>query len=187
MIVLERETPMTEKRYRAGMSLVQAPAVRCNTLATKVNRNTIQGSVRLLLLSPNKGGLHCYNTVDQMTCCNESQGNESTALVDGAYDDQKKPTLNPVNVVVVAATEQVSEPMCTPECASVVELINATVDQLCFVDQDDSRGLSDARHATGGARNSETVSPQLSKNMVGWEKRGRFTIWPVSLGDDHHI
>lgn len=113
-----------------------------------------------------------------MTCCNESQGNESTVPVDGA-NNQKKPTLNPVNVVVVAATEQVSEP--------VVELINATVDQLCFIDQDDSRGLSEARHATGGARNSKTLSPQLSKNMVGWEKRGRFTIWPVSIGDDHHI
>lgn len=138
----------------------------------------------LLLLSQNKEGSHC-NITDYliMTGCNESQDNESTEPV-GAND--KKPTDNPVSVVVVPATEQVSEPGCTPECGSVVELVNTTMRQLCFVDQDDSHGPSDA-NATSVAHDSASLSPQPSKNTVGWEKRGRFTIWPVSIGDDHHI
>lgn len=184
MIVLERETPMNEKIPRRHVTRSKQP-VRCNTLTTraKVNRNTIRGSKRLLLLSPNKGELNCYITGDRiMTGCNESQGNESTKPSGGANS-----TVNPVTssvVVVAAATEQVSEPMCTPECGSMAELINTTVDQLCFVDQDDSCGPREA-HVTSRARmhNSASISPQPSKNTAGWEKRGRFTIWPVSLGD----
>jgi hypothetical protein len=118
-----------------------------------------------------------------MTGCNESQDNESTEPV-GAND--KKPTVNPVSVVVPSIA-QVSEPGCTPECGSMVELVNTTMRQLCFVDQDDSHGPSDANATSGAHDISASLSQHPSKKTVGWEKRGRFTIWPVSIGDDHHI
>lgn len=119
----------------------------------------------------------------------ESNGNnEPTEPVSIGIDEGGNPTGENPGIVVVAAAEEVSEPMCTQECGTVIELISNTVDQLCFMDQDDSRSSSEL---SSGAR-TESISPQPTKATMGtdgqgWQKRGRFIIWPVSLGEDRHV
>jgi hypothetical protein len=123
-----------------------------------------------------------------MTECDDSQSSGSTVPVAVA----KKKSTDALDVVV--NEDGVSEPTCVPECGSVSELINDTMEQLCMVDQDDSRGPSEA---TTGARGdgSDMLPQKQSKSSTGgflsngkvWQKRGRFTIWPVSLGDDRHV
>lgn len=122
-----------------------------------------------------------------MTECDDSQSSGSTVPV-ASVAKKKSTDLD----IVVNKEDGVSEPTCVPECGSVSELINDAVEQLCMVDQDDSRGPSEV---TTGARDGSNMSPQQSKSVTGGflsngkvgQKRGRFTIWPVSLGDDRHV
>jgi len=94
--------------------------------------------------------------------------------------------------LVANTTLPVLEPTCLPECASVAELINSTVEQFCMNDRSDSRGTS---NVAGGTRDDSHLSPLPDKPLcdafmdgqVSWQKRGRFIIWPVSLGEDRHV
>jgi len=118
----------------------------------------------------------------------DSQSSGSTVPVSS---EKKK---NPTDLDMVVATEDVAEPTCVPECGSVSELINDTVEHLCMIDRDDSRGPNEV---SSGARDLD-MSPKpeggkptrdslFGTQGQGWQKRGRFIIWPVSLGEDRHI
>ena len=85
---------------------------------------------------------------------------------------------------LVVTSESVKETTCIPECASVTELIHTTVEQLCMVDRDDSCGPRDEANMS-----PEPVKPSCDTftEGQGWQKRGRFIIWPVSLDKDDHL
>lgn len=125
-----------------------------------------------------------------MTECDESQSSNLTVPVAVAQKNEQSSDLD-----LVDATADVAEPSCTPECGSVTDLINNTAEQLCFIVRDDSRGLSEVanedrnvsvlpKSPSNGGKTGECF---LGMDGQICQKRGRFIIWPVSLGEERHV
>ena len=123
-----------------------------------------------------------------MTECDYSQSSGSTVPV--AVEQRKSPDLH-----IVITKENAAGPSCTPECGSMAELINETVERICLIDREDSRGPGDVTNKESVVSLSHRPSSEGGKTgdsflgMDGqvWQKRGRFTIWPVSIGEERHV
>lgn len=181
----DSELPPTKQSLL--VTSVPSPSARKEKICLIRKRSGTSGNA-----SVRPQGTCCCRKV-RMTECDESQGIGSTVPVSIVVLDKKKST--DLELAVNDKTELVSEPTCVQDCGSVSELISDTMEQLCIVDRDDSCGLS--ADGTNGPRTASSVSPQPKKetisgvSMLGgqkiWQKRGRFIIWPVGLGDDTHM
>ena len=121
----------------------------------------------------------------------ESQSIGSTVEVPSSDKDRE----------VVSGSKNVlkTNAYCIPNCSSMSELIGDKIDHICSFEGtlvDDSRGSSEVTNET------RTVTPPLSpqdaerqkavktiESFLGmdgqvWQRRGRFLVWPVSLGDE---
>jgi hypothetical protein len=97
----------------------------------------------------------------------------------------------------VSSADEGSKPPCgISQCASMTEMITQTMENLCVSDPVDSRGLreesTEARttkltHLSHEDISDESIVSFLGMEVQVWQKRGRFLVWPVSLGEEGKV
>jgi hypothetical protein len=95
----------------------------------------------------------------------------------------------PTDFAAVAREEEVSKPFCgIADCESMTEMISQTMDHLCVIGPVDSHGPSEvsteAPTTTPSHNTDKTIESFLGMEGQVWQKRGRFLVWPASVGEE---
>jgi hypothetical protein len=127
-----------------------------------------------------------------MSDSDDCRSTPSTEAVEVAKNDN---TL--ADLASVSSTEEGSEPpFGISQSTSMTEMIAQTMDNLRVIDPVDSRGpreeTAEARTTTPTHSSQEDNSDEIIGSFLGmegqvWQKRGRFLVWPVSLGEEGRV
>lgn len=128
---------------------------------------------------------------ENMSDCDDCRSSSKEAVEVPKNDKQ------PTDFAVIARAEEGSKPFFgIIECESMTEMIVQTMDHLCVIGPVDSHGPSDvsteARITTPAHSSDDNNTDKTSESFLGmegqiWQKRGRFLVWPVSLGEEGRV
>ena len=95
----------------------------------------------------------------------------------------------PTDFTDVTRAEEGTKPICgMADCESITEIIAQTIDHLCVIGPVDSHASSvvstEARTTTSTQNKDKTIESFLAMEGQIWQKRGRFLVWPVSVGEE---
>lgn len=138
---------------------------------------------------------HCCVAVaaESMSDCDGCRSSSKEAKAVEVPKNDKQPT----DFAAVERGEEGSKPFCGfAECESMTEVIAQTMDHLCVIGPVDSHGPSDVSteaptttpaHPSDDENTDKTIESFLSVEGQVWQKRGRFLVWPVSLGEEGRV